>query len=88
VFITSGTLETSRRVLRGASFNNNNTDNLRAAARNDNNPNNRNNNNGFRVVLVHVISSLLWWSCLRGHDGPRPHTLSRSKMAAPLRTGG
>ncbi len=42
----------TRRVLRGASWNNNNPDNLLSSNRNNDNPENRNDNNGFRCVLV------------------------------------
>jgi RNA-directed DNA polymerase len=42
----------TRRVLRGASWNNNNPDNLLASYRNNNTPDNRNDNIGFRCVVA------------------------------------
>jgi len=50
-----GRPETTRRVLRGGSWNNN-RDNARCAYRNHNDPGNRNNNVGLRLVCVsHIV---------------------------------
>jgi hypothetical protein len=50
---------TTRRVVRGGSWNNN-QDNARATYRNDNDPHNRNNNLGLRVVRSsHIVIPLL-----------------------------
>ncbi|WP_287698779.1 SUMF1/EgtB/PvdO family nonheme iron enzyme [Accumulibacter sp.] len=52
-----GRPDTTRRVVRGGSWNNN-RDNARCATRNDNDPGNRNNNLGLRLVCVsHIVQA-------------------------------
>ena len=52
-----GRPDTTRRVLRGGSWNNN-RDNARCAYRNHNDPGNRNNNLGLRLVCVsHIVQA-------------------------------
>ncbi|MEF8711987.1 MAG: SUMF1/EgtB/PvdO family nonheme iron enzyme [Accumulibacter sp.] len=53
----AGRPDTTRRVVRGGSWNNN-RDNARCAYRNDNDPGNRNNNLGLRLVCVsHIVQA-------------------------------
>jgi len=57
---------TSRRVLRGGSWNNN-QDNARAAYRNNNHPDNRNNNIGFRLCCSsHIFIPFNGAACVFG----------------------
>ncbi|MBI9016733.1 MAG: SUMF1/EgtB/PvdO family nonheme iron enzyme [Phycisphaerae bacterium] len=55
-FSQKGQGRSTRRLIRGGSWNNS-ASNCRVANRNNNDPDNRNNNNGFRVCVV-VVSGL------------------------------